>query len=49
MDEYKHASEKAKKMENVLEKYKKKVEEAGEWKRVIKVSLSHQSPVLTRR
>lgn len=37
MDEYRHASEKAKKQENVIEKYKKKLEEAAETKRMLKV------------
>lgn len=37
MDEYRHASEKAKKQENVIEKYKKKLEEAAETRRMLKV------------
>lgn len=37
MDEYRHASDKAKKQENVIEKYKKKLEEATETKRMLKV------------
>ncbi|TNY24172.1 hook-related protein family [Rhodotorula diobovata] len=37
MDEYRHASEKAKKQENVIEKYRKKLEEAGETRRMLKV------------
>lgn len=39
MDEYRHASERAKKQENVIEKYKKKLEEAAETKRMLKVGV----------
>ncbi|GAA5976900.1 hypothetical protein JCM5350_007285 [Sporobolomyces pararoseus] len=48
LDEFKHANEKAKKMENVLEKYKKKVEEAGEWKRMIKTLEEENSDLLDK-
>lgn len=37
VDEYRHTSERAKKQENVIEKYKKKLEEAAETKRMLKV------------
>lgn len=37
MDEYRHAAEKAKKSEAVLEKYRKKLEEAGDLRRSLKV------------
>lgn len=39
MDEYRHAAEKAKKTENVIEKYKKKLEESADLRRNIKVIL----------
>lgn len=38
MDEYRHAAEKAKKHENALEKYKKKLEEQADLRRSLKVS-----------
>lgn len=37
MDEYKHAAEKLQKTENVIEKYKKKLEESADLRRQIKV------------
>lgn len=43
MDEYRHASEKAKKQENVIEKYKKKLEEAAETRRMLKVRWARRS------
>ncbi|GAA6064121.1 hypothetical protein JCM10212_004968 [Sporobolomyces blumeae] len=48
MDEYRHAADKSKKMENVLDKYKKKVEEAGEWKRMIKTLEDENSELLDK-
>lgn len=39
MDEYRHAAEKAKKTENVIEKYKKKLEESADLRRSMKVCL----------
>lgn len=38
MDEYRHATERARKAENALEKYKKKLEESADLRRTIKVS-----------
>jgi protein HOOK3 len=37
LDEYKHAAEKLQKTENVIEKYKKKLEESADLRRQIKV------------
>ena len=37
LDEHKHASEKLQKAENVIDKYKKKLEEGVEMKRRLKV------------
>lgn len=37
MDEYRHAAEKLKKTENVIEKYKKKLEESADLRRQMKV------------
>lgn len=34
---YKHSAEKVQKMENVMEKYKKKLEESAELRRLVKV------------
>lgn len=34
---YKHSAEKVQKMENVMEKYKKKLEESAELRRTVKV------------
>jgi protein HOOK3 len=39
LDEYKHAAEKLQKTENVIEKYKKKLEESADLRRQIKVLL----------
>lgn len=40
---YKHAVEKAQKMENVMEKYKKKLEESAELRRMVKVCIGFHS------
>lgn len=48
VDEYRHASERAKKQENVIEKYKKKLEEAAETKRMLKVGLSFLTCIFMR-
>lgn len=37
VDEYKHAAEKLQKTENVMEKYKKKLEESADLRRRVKV------------
>lgn len=41
---YRHAADKLQKTENVMEKYKKKLEESADLRRRIKVHLSGQLP-----
>ncbi|EMS23422.1 protein-nucleus import-related protein [Rhodotorula toruloides NP11] len=48
MDEYRHASEKAKKQENVIEKYKKKLEEAAETRRMLKTLEDQNADLLDK-
>ncbi|EGU12783.1 hypothetical protein RTG_00801 [Rhodotorula toruloides ATCC 204091] len=48
MDEYRHASEKAKKQENVIEKYKKKLEEAAETRRMVKTLEDQNADLLDK-
>jgi protein HOOK3 len=38
MDEYRHATDKLQKAENVIEKYKRKLEESADLRRSLKVS-----------
>ncbi|GAA5881465.1 hypothetical protein JCM3774_005091 [Rhodotorula dairenensis] len=48
MDEYRHASDKGKKLENVIEKYKKKLEEAAESKRMLKALEEQNADLLDK-
>lgn len=42
VDEYRHAAEKLNKTENVMEKYKKKLEESAEMRKKVKVRWSSE-------
>jgi protein HOOK3 len=39
LDEYRHVAEKLQKAENIIEKYKKKLEETADLKRQVKVNI----------
>lgn len=47
IDEFRHAAEKAKKTENALEKYKKKLEESADLRRTIKVRFGFSRSICT--
>ncbi|GAA5909448.1 hypothetical protein JCM6882_002647 [Rhodosporidiobolus microsporus] len=48
MDEYRHASERSKKQEAVIEKYKKKLEEAAETRRMLKTLEDQNADLLDK-